>query len=770
MESPPPPMLPPCYISQGSKKRVFPGGSSTCMEADVVEIPPPVNNSSKLKSLKLKEKEVIFPEVIDVDMDEDYEDIMLLDREVDTKRKGKDVVNKLPPGSSSGINHGSGNDVQSSEKNYASGPHYLINGEDFDADFFYGENEYVDMSQDDPVYDDQYAIIQAHLDSLDIPPGVEVSVPWFTGHEENKLKPAVASTSSPSSSPIDLDVVAFPPHSNLSSSTWPMEFEQSSDKSISGENLISGDKVKGSGQPKKWEPSSSWLFKDPTHVWKRSTAARSSFSLPSKFPKDYLTSSSKMEMHDSRRHFAESWRSKTKRNRQIGYSMPDSGSLNQLGNHVSSFAKHPGIASRSRTKPSEVQSGAVSHKIPGSGASTNPSPHIQKMLNDVPPGVGSHKYAWKGMPNTTIGHSFVNASYPSGFVDQSGPLPVFPDDIAFGPWDMDPIVGQNSATAPGNSSGSLSGKAKYADPGEFLKNFNLFKKFDTVQDFTDHYYSKNGSSLRQPSKNWAKKIQEEWRILENDLPDTIFVRVYESRMDILRTVIIGAEGTPYHDGLFFFDVFFPSNYPDVPPHVHYHSGGLRINPNLYNCGKVCLSLLNTWSGSHKEKWIPGVSTILQVLVSIQGLILNAKPYFNEPGYASMSGTPGGESNSLQYNESTFILSLKTMVYNIRRPPKYFEDLIAGHFYKHARDILVACKAYMDGAQVGCLVKGGVQDVDEGDKSCSQHFKYSLAGYIKTLVDAFGELGIKDCDEFLAVAQKTSRIVPAQPVAPNFYYY
>ncbi|CDP05916.1 unnamed protein product [Coffea canephora] len=696
MESPPPPLPPPCYISQGSKKRVFPGGSSTCMEADVVEIPPPGNSSSKLKSLKLKEKEVIFPEVIDVDMDDDYEDIMLLDREVDTKRKGKDVFSKLPSGSSSGINDGSGNGVQSPEKNYVSGSHYLINGEDFDADFFYGENEYVDMSQDDPLYDDQYAIIQAHLDSWDIPPGVEVSVPWFTGHEENKLKPAVASTSNHSSSPIDVDGVVFPPNSNSSSSIWPMEFEQSSDKSIIGENLISGDKVKGSGQPKKWEPSSSWLLKDPAH--------------------DYLTSSSSMDMHDSRHHLAESWRhhlaeswrSKTKRNRQLGYNMLEGGSHNQFSHHISSFTKHP-----------------VSGPLTG---------------------------------------------LASRFVDQSGPLPVFPDDMAFGPWDMDPIVGQKSATASGNSSGLLSGKAKYGDPGEFLKNFDLFKKFDTVQDFTDHYYSKNGFSVRQPSKNWAKKIQEEWRILENDLPDTIFVRVYESRMDILRAVIIGAEGTPYHDGLFFFDVFFPSNYPNVPPHVHYHSGGLRINPNLYNCGKVCLSLLNTWSGSHKEKWIPGVSTILQVLVSIQGLILNAKPYFNEPGYASMSGTPGGESNSLQYNESTFILSLKTMAYNIRRPPKYFEDLIAGHFYKHARDILVACKAYMDGAQVGCLVKGGVQDVDEGDKSCSQHFKNSLAGYIKTLVDAFAEIGVKDCDEFLALAQKTNRMVPSQPVAQNFYYY
>ena len=47
--------------------------------------------------------------------------------------------------------------------------------------------------------------------------------------------------------------------------------------------------------------------------------------------------------------------------------------------------------------------------------------------------------------------------------------------------------------------------------------------------------------------------------------DSIFVRVYETRMDLLRAVIIGAEGTPYHDGLFFFDVFFPAGYPKVPP-------------------------------------------------------------------------------------------------------------------------------------------------------------------------------------------------------------
>lgn len=61
--------------------------------------------------------------------------------------------------------------------------------------------------------------------------------------------------------------------------------------------------------------------------------------------------------------------------------------------------------------------------------------------------------------------------------------------------------------------------------------------------------------------------------------------------------------------------------------------------------------------------------MLQVLVSIQALILNAQPFFNEPGYESMYVGEDGKKRSKQYNENVFILSLKTMVYTIRRPPK-----------------------------------------------------------------------------------------------------
>ena len=78
----------------------------------------------------------------------------------------------------------------------------------------------------------------------------------------------------------------------------------------------------------------------------------------------------------------------------------------------------------------------------------------------------------------------------------------------------------------------------------------------------------------------------------------------------------------------------------------------------------------------------------------------------------------------------------------------------GHFCGRSNDILVACKAYMDGAQVGCLVKGGVQDVDEGDRSCSKQFKESLAGILSRLVGEFTRIGAKDCEKFLPPATTT----------------
>jgi len=53
--------------------------------------------------------------------------------------------------------------------------------------------------------------------------------------------------------------------------------------------------------------------------------------------------------------------------------------------------------------------------------------------------------------------------------------------------------------------------------------------------------------------------------------------------------LAGPEGTPYHGGCFMFDVFFPQDYPNVPPLMNMATNGegrARFNPNLYADGKV----------------------------------------------------------------------------------------------------------------------------------------------------------------------------------------
>ena len=62
------------------------------------------------------------------------------------------------------------------------------------------------------------------------------------------------------------------------------------------------------------------------------------------------------------------------------------------------------------------------------------------------------------------------------------------------------------------------------------------------------------------------------------LPPDIYVVVYEDRCDLLQAVIKGPQDSPYADGLFFFDIQLPSEYPDLPPRVYYHSHGDRLNP------------------------------------------------------------------------------------------------------------------------------------------------------------------------------------------------
>ena len=57
----------------------------------------------------------------------------------------------------------------------------------------------------------------------------------------------------------------------------------------------------------------------------------------------------------------------------------------------------------------------------------------------------------------------------------------------------------------------------------------------------------------------------------------------------IQVMITGPSETPYANGCFDFDVFFPADYPRSPMLVNLMTTGhgrVRFNPNLYNDGKV----------------------------------------------------------------------------------------------------------------------------------------------------------------------------------------
>jgi ubiquitin-protein ligase len=124
-------------------------------------------------------------------------------------------------------------------------------------------------------------------------------------------------------------------------------------------------------------------------------------------------------------------------------------------------------------------------------------------------------------------------------------------------------------------------------------------------------------------------IKDVRNINKNPLTDNgIYYNHDEDNMLKGYALIIGPENTPYEKGFYFFELNFPSNYPHSPPMVKFLSNtdNIRIHPNLYRSGKVCISILNTWKG---DQWTScqNIQTILLTLLTI----FTENPLLNEPG-------------------------------------------------------------------------------------------------------------------------------------------
>ncbi|KAH7311467.1 ubiquitin-conjugating enzyme/RWD-like protein [Stachybotrys elegans] len=181
-----------------------------------------------------------------------------------------------------------------------------------------------------------------------------------------------------------------------------------------------------------------------------------------------------------------------------------------------------------------------------------------------------------------------------------------------------------------------------------------------------------------------RRLMHDITMLGTSLPEGIWVRHGLGRIDMMKILIAGPVGTPYEYGLFEFDLFCTASYPTKPPVMEFRTTGngeVAFNPNLYADGKVCLSLLGTWTG---ESWGPA-STLLQLFVSIQAMILCEQPYYNEPTRKGVS-----KRRSDEYNEAVRNWTAQFAIagwLGRPNPSPIWQDVVDYHFKKHAVDII-----------------------------------------------------------------------------------
>lgn len=161
-----------------------------------------------------------------------------------------------------------------------------------------------------------------------------------------------------------------------------------------------------------------------------------------------------------------------------------------------------------------------------------------------------------------------------------------------------------------------------------------------------------------------KRIQKELKDLFSDkLEDNgIYYEIDEDNINIIKIMMIGTKNTPYENGFYFFTIRFPSNYPSVPVKVWYYTThpNMRFNPNLYNRGKVCLSIINTWGS--RDNWTEDM-TAKSVMLSIQSMVLTEEPLKNEPGLLV------NNESIKQYNSVLYYCVFNTAIYDVLTKPQ-----------------------------------------------------------------------------------------------------
>lgn len=153
-----------------------------------------------------------------------------------------------------------------------------------------------------------------------------------------------------------------------------------------------------------------------------------------------------------------------------------------------------------------------------------------------------------------------------------------------------------------------------------------------------------------------RRLQRELRDIQiNGISPTVHLAPRGDDLTKLDAIVMGLPDTPYDGAVMHFKVKIPPEYPMKPPELKYMStegGSLRIHPQLYAEGKVCLSILGTW---HGPRWTASWS-LRALLLSVQAL-LNDEPLRCEPGLENAPQDEVDRANVFVVHESVRALLL-----------------------------------------------------------------------------------------------------------------